>query len=87
MATKNGPKRVNLESSRLEEEQYDQMVVVKRIYAAEENIGDYSMWLDRLVSEIDQQNQSSILDSTSCSKEIADLTSSRRNVGRGDWPK
>lgn len=40
----------------MEEERYDQLVVVKLIPGAEENVGDYSMWLDRLVAEIEQQN-------------------------------
>ena len=56
METKNSPNRVNMESSRLEEERYDQLTVVKLLDAAVENISDYSMWLDRLIQEIEQQN-------------------------------
>ena len=45
-----------MDSSRVEEEKYERLIVVKSLDAAVENISDYSMWLDRLVQEIEQQN-------------------------------
>ena len=56
MVTSQNQSRISMESSRVEEEKYDRLIVVKLIDAAVDNIADYSMWLDRLIEEVEQQN-------------------------------